>query len=82
MKLSNKAMIIKYKFIILALQLEIAELANRKSYSITEMETNALNDRIELINLSIKDYEEKIERLKTVAVEEAEEETIEEDNIE
>ena len=82
MKLSNKIMILKYKFIILALQVEIAELTNRKCYSITETEVNALNNRIELINLSIKDYEEKIERLKAIAVEEVEEEVIEEDNIE
>ena len=80
MKLSNKFTILKYKFIILGLQVEISELLNRRCYSITEMETNALNERVELIKKSIEEYEEKIEKLKTPieVVEEKEEEESEE----
>lgn len=78
MKLSNKLTILKYNFIILGLQIEISELLNRRCYSITEMEMNALNERIEYIKKSIEEYEEKIERLKApieeFVVEEEEEE--------
>lgn len=79
MKLSNKFTILKYKFIILGLQLEITELINRRCYSITEIEMNALNERIEIIKETIEEYEEKIERLKApieeFVVEEEEEES-------
>lgn len=81
MKLSNKFTILKYRFIILGLQVEISELLNRRCYSITEMETDALNERIEFIKKTIEEYEEKIERLKTPVeevVEEKEEEGSEE----
>jgi len=81
MKLSNKFIVLKYRFIILGLQIEISELLNRRCYSITEMEMNALNERIEFIKKSIEEYEEKIERLKAPVeevVEEKEEEESEE----
>ena len=78
MKLSNKFTILKYRFIILGLQIEISELLNRRCYSITEMEMNALNERIEYIKRSIEDYEEKIERLKAPIEEFVEEEEEEE----
>ena len=81
MKLSNKFTILKYRFIILGLQVEISELLNRKYYSITEMEMNALNERIEFVKKQIEEYEEKIERLKAPieeVVEEKEEEESEE----
>lgn len=78
MKLSNKFTILKYKFIILGLQLEITELINRRCYSITEIEMNALNERIEIIKETISEYEEKIERLKTPIEEFIEEEEEEE----
>lgn len=81
MKLSNKFTILKYRFIILGLQVEISELLNRRCYSITEMEINALNERVELIKKSIEEYEEKIEKLKAPieeVVEEKEEEESEE----
>lgn len=81
MKLSNKFTILKYRFIILGLQIEISELLNRKYYSITEMEMNALNERIEFVKEQIEEYEEKIEKLKAPieeVVEEKEEEESEE----
>ena len=81
MKLSNKFTILKYRFIILGLQIEISELLNRRCYSITEMEMDALNERVELIKKSIEEYEEKIERLKEPIeefIEEKEEEESEE----
>lgn len=81
MKLSNKFTILKYRFIILGLQVEISELLNRRCYSITEMEINALNERVELIKKSIEEYEEKIEKLKAPieeVIEEKEEEESEE----
>jgi hypothetical protein len=74
MRLSNKFTILKYKFIILGLQLEITELINRRCYSITEIEMNALNERIEIIKETIEEYEEKIEKLKTPIEEFIEEE--------
>jgi hypothetical protein len=81
MKLSNKFTILKYRFIILGLQVEISELLNRRCYSITEMEMNALNERIVFIKETIEEYEEKIERLKAPVeefIEEKEEEGSEE----
>lgn len=81
MKLSNKLTILKYRFIILGLQVEISELLNRRCYSITEMEMDALNERVELIKKSIEEYEEKIEKLKAPIeefIEEKEEEESEE----
>lgn len=81
MKLSNKFTILKYRFIILGLQVEISELLNRRCYSITEMEIDALNERIEFIKEQIEEYEEKIEKLKAPVeevVEEKEEEESEE----
>jgi hypothetical protein len=79
MRLSNKLIVLKYRFIILGLQIEISELLNRRCYSITEMEMNALNERIEFIKKSIEEYEEKIERLKAVVVKEDVEEYVEEE---